>query len=382
MDFGPSLHVFPGGAVDAADQELGARSVLDAAGCAAAWAGDMAPPAALGHAVAAIRELHEEAGILLACHADGSPVGADELGQATAAGTGGLAAISDALDLVLRTDLLVPLARWVTPTGETSRRYDARFYAAALPVGAAVAPDEREVVAHEWARPADALDDAASGRILVWPPTSTMLRWLAPAEGLDDVRALLAPSGPSRSPRVEPVDDDIVRVVLATAGGIPGCEVHCWLVGREQVIVVDPGDPNDEAAEAILATVAARGGRVAAIVVTAAVPDHVGGASGLAGRTGAPVLASATAARLIGQPVSLLADGMEIAAAGTPLRVLEVPGDPDGAVVVEVGGGRALLTGDVGTAGPSRGIREHRGRGDEDAAFLAQLAGRRLPAHA
>jgi glyoxylase-like metal-dependent hydrolase (beta-lactamase superfamily II)/8-oxo-dGTP pyrophosphatase MutT (NUDIX family) len=382
MAFGPSLHVFPGGAVDDGDEALGGRSVLDGAACAAAWAGDLAPGAALRHAVAAVRELHEEAGLLLAGHADGSPVDAGELADVAGAGARGLAAIVERLDLVLRTDLLVPLARWVTPPGETTRRYDARFYVAELPDGAGVAHDEREVAACEWTRPADALDSAGLGRILLWPPTSTTLRWLVPATGLGDVRRLLAPSAPSRQPRAEPVADDIVRVRLTTGGGIPGCEVDCWLIGRGRVVVVDPGDPNDEGAEAILATVAARGGRVAAILATAAVPDHVGGVTGLAIRTGAPVLASPAAVSLIGQPASALANGMEIAAGDTPLRVLELPGDPDGAIVLEVDGGRALLTGDLGTAGPSRGIGMRRGSTGEEAAFLAPLAGRRLPAHA
>ena len=70
----------------------------------------------------------------------------------------------------LRGDWLVPLSRWVTPP-VVPRRYDARFFVAWLPEGAELAFDEREVVAHEWIRPADALVAMAAGRVELWMPT-------------------------------------------------------------------------------------------------------------------------------------------------------------------------------------------------------------------
>ena len=45
----------------------------------------------------------------------------------------------------LRTDLLVPLSRWVTPVG-FARRFDTRFFAALMPDGAEATFEGGEVV--------------------------------------------------------------------------------------------------------------------------------------------------------------------------------------------------------------------------------------------
>jgi 8-oxo-dGTP pyrophosphatase MutT (NUDIX family) len=382
MDFGPGLHVFPGGAVEPADGgSLGARSVLDGDAAAARWAGDLGPTAALAHAVAAVRELYEEAGVLLATDQAGRwavPPPHTEPGATREP----LESLATRLDLRLRTDMLVPLARWVTPPSGLARRFDTRFYAAPSPGDGAVSPDRREVVAHEWARPSTALADAAAGRIRLWPPTSTTLRWLEPARSLDDVQRDLAPVQAAPAPRAEPLADDLVRVRLGTAGGIPGCTVDAWLIGRERVLVVDPGDPNDAAADALLGTVAARGGTVAGVVVTAAVADHVGGAVALAERTRAPLLGSPAAVRLMGDPARGVEEGVVMDLGGIAFRVAEVPDSPDGALVLEVPSAGVVLTGDLESPGPARGIGLHRDLDDETAGILARLPGRHLRAHA
>ena len=80
--------------------------------------------------------------------------------------------------LVLRSDLLKPWARWITPELE-SRRYDTRFFAAALPPGQQTADirDEADQVA--WLRPADVLAAARRREIALMPPTAVTLAELA-----------------------------------------------------------------------------------------------------------------------------------------------------------------------------------------------------------
>jgi NUDIX domain. len=83
MAFAPDMHVFPGGRVDAADGDprLVARSVLSPLEAAAGLGGDLPPDVAIATYVAAIREVFEETGVLLA---DGGATGAT--GATVAAG--------------------------------------------------------------------------------------------------------------------------------------------------------------------------------------------------------------------------------------------------------------------------------------------------------
>src|SRR5688572_26301829 len=192
MAFAPDMQVFPGGRVDAADLDpaLAARSVLTAEAAAERLGGDLEPATAMGAHVAAIREAFEEVGVLLADHAPS----ADLVGARSRllADAGAFPAIADSLDLRLRTDLLVPLSRWVTPRS-MPRRFDARFFAAAFPEGAAVTLVGNEVLAQAWHRPLDALESMAAGDLGMWLPTSTTLMQLTHAGSIEEIEERLAP---------------------------------------------------------------------------------------------------------------------------------------------------------------------------------------------
>ncbi len=388
MAFGPGLHVFPGGAVDPEDSDpaLLTSSVLDAAACAAAWAGDLSPETAIAHAVAAIREVFEEAGVLLATLPGGSTLDPTLLAAALADGAS-LADVVRRHDLVLRTDLLVPLAHWVTPPMGMSRRYDTRFYVAAMD-GAALSLDDREVAAHEWIAPASALEECAEGRIALWPPTSATLRQLAPARGIADVRTHLAPVAGWVRPVTDGPGDGLVRVRATGAGGIPGLAVNTYLVGHRRLVVVDPGDPGEPAMDAILAASAERGAEITGVILTAPVPDHAGGVLVVAERLGVPVLAAASAVRdasaLVAGPVRGLRDEEEVTLGDVPLRVVATPGTHPGHIALWASSVGAVLTGDLDGPGPSRGIPEPvdaRALDRSRARVTALAAGLRLPAH-
>jgi 8-oxo-dGTP pyrophosphatase MutT (NUDIX family) len=120
--------VFPGGAVD--KEEGHGDSALRAA---------------------ALRELDEEAGIVLA----------------------------DPMELV-------PFSRWITPA-QVKTRFDTWFFLAPLPEGAVPAVDGQEVVDLRWFGPADALEASRQGELLLVFPTIKHLEQLSVFASADEL---------------------------------------------------------------------------------------------------------------------------------------------------------------------------------------------------
>ena len=182
MAFAADAHVFPGGRVDVDDAD---PSLLARAGVGAT-----------DHDIAAIRELFEEAGVLLAT--GGSREERRIVRSRLVRGETTFRASAEALDLRLDTSALVPLSRWVTPAG-MPRRFDARFYVAELPADAEVSIEGGEVVEAAWFAPRAALDAMSRGDLSMWLPTSSTIQQLEFVRSIDDVRSGLAPGRQARS---------------------------------------------------------------------------------------------------------------------------------------------------------------------------------------
>ena len=354
MAFAPDMDVFPGGRVDAddADPSLARRSVVDAGKASAALGGDLAPGLALAAHVAAIRELFEEAGVLLADRSDDDPVPTRALGQARSALVGGeltFGRLAADLDLRLRTDRLVALSRWVTPP-TLPRRFDARFFAAELPVGKRVSFEGDEVAGHAWRTPEAALGAMADGEIGMWLPTSATLQQLEHARSIEDIREHLAPR-PLGAIGVDTITPEVLRIVMPAGGGVAGQPVCAYLVGRRRFVLVDPGDPTGPALDRVLALVAERGGSIAAIAITHADPDHMGGAEAMAEITGAPVLGGPGSGRFLPHAVRELANGAVVDLGDVQLRAVHTPGPrPDHLAFLvgdESAAGSVALVGDL-----------------------------------
>jgi recombination protein RecT len=162
-DFAPGAYVFPGGAVHGQDAELGD-----------------------GIEAAAVRELFEEVGILLARRGRAFARDADS------AKVRGLLAGGMDFNHALRESLLVPafdrlayLTRWVTPS-QLRRRFDARFFLARLPAGQKVTPQADEVVEWVWVRPDEALGDPS---ITLVYATRAVLESVATGEDAESLMA-------------------------------------------------------------------------------------------------------------------------------------------------------------------------------------------------
>ena len=362
MAFAGGMHVFPGGRVDPADASpsLAARSVVGAVEAAVLLGGDLAPADALATHIAAIRELWEEGGILLA----ESLAGSGEITDARAAlvdGSTDFAELAEALDLSLRTDLLAPLSRWVTPLGYP-RRFDARFFAAALPVAGAVSIASGEVSEIGWHTPRGALDAMGAGRIGLWLPTSATLQQLEHLASIEELPRL-APGAMGEVVDDEPVPS-VTRVVMPAGGGVAGQPVCAYLVGERRLVLVDPGDPTGPGLERCLEIVAGRAGTIEAIALTHVDPDHHAGAEALAERLGVPVLTGPGGGRWLPYAVRELSDGESLGEGDVAVRVLATPGPRPDHVAFVVGDGGAILTGDLGGR---RGARSLPGPTDEEA---------------
>jgi 8-oxo-dGTP pyrophosphatase MutT (NUDIX family) len=151
--------------------------------------------------VAAVREVFEECGVLLAGPDVDSVVG-DVSGpqwQAERAALlsheRSLAQVLIARGLVLRSDLLRARAHWVTPEFEP-RRYDTRFFAALLPAGQ-IADDQSSESDHaDWADPVALLKDYARGGALMLPPTVVCVEQVAAAGSVAEFLATEVPIAP------------------------------------------------------------------------------------------------------------------------------------------------------------------------------------------
>ncbi|GGN09861.1 hypothetical protein GCM10009721_42270 [Terrabacter tumescens] len=175
MEFAPSMMVFPGGGVDERDGELG----LPWAGPSPAeWAERLgcSPAEAQMYVAAAIREVLEECGVLLASPSASGPlafVGGPEWSEIRRGLVERRLSLADVLHdkgLVLRSDLIVAKAHWLTPVFEP-RRYDTWFFAAVMPPFQVADGDTSEADHADWFVPSELLEAYAAGSALMLPPT-------------------------------------------------------------------------------------------------------------------------------------------------------------------------------------------------------------------
>jgi glyoxylase-like metal-dependent hydrolase (beta-lactamase superfamily II)/8-oxo-dGTP pyrophosphatase MutT (NUDIX family) len=374
MAFAPDVHVFPGGRVDEADLDpsVQARSVVSPAAASDGLGGDLPPVDALGAYIAAIREAFEEVGILLA-DVPGSADLADARDRLLRSPSAWRSIVED-FDLRLRTDLLVPLSRWVTPP-TLPRRFDTRFFAAAAPDGVDVTLIGGEVAAHAWWPPKTALDAMAEGDLELWVPTSTTLTQLRYVESLDDIRRSLVP-GPLGEIEVEDVAADIVRIRMPAGGGVAGQPIDAYLVGRERFVLIDPGDPTGPGLDRAVEEATKRGGSIEAVALTCAEPDHAGGAESIREQLGIEVCVGPYGSNHLPYAVRQLEDGSVLDDGDVPLRLVWTPGLEWATSAFVVGEGRFAVTGDLDG---ERGARSIFGPIDEErwqasVAHLAEVA--------
>jgi 8-oxo-dGTP pyrophosphatase MutT (NUDIX family) len=227
MAFAAGFFVFPGGSVDARDEDFADESWVGPplAEWAAALSADV--PTARALVCAAVRETFEESGVMLA-GPDADTVVADTSGEDWEADR--LALLDRSLSLaellrrrglVLRADLLRAWAHWITPDVEP-KRFNTRFFVAAMPPGQRTRDVGGEADRVVWMRPADALAGNQRGEMSMLPPTIATITDVA---AYPSVEAVLA-AGTLREvtpihPKVLLDENDGIRFLLPSDPDYP-----------------------------------------------------------------------------------------------------------------------------------------------------------------
>lgn len=171
MKFFGGYYVFPGGAVDKADDIQDWKGVIN---------GARNDTVELAHYVAAARELFEEVGVLVCKKKDGSPLLLDdskelEYRRLLISGELSFLQLLKKEGLLFQLEHLTYIGQIITPN-RSRIRFDTRFFLTQLPEGQTPIPDAREISDTKWISPAEALTAYYNGEILLGPPTIHVLK--------------------------------------------------------------------------------------------------------------------------------------------------------------------------------------------------------------
>ena len=367
-------HVFPGGALDKADRDV--RVLRRVAGVSDSQASARLgiESGGLAYWVAAIRECFEEAGILLAEGENGRAVDAGraaQLAQYRPLLHGGKLDFAEFLEkerLLLRAGDLAYFGHWITAPGR-ARRFDTRFFLALAPAGQTGSHDGSELVDSLWLRPQEAIEREARGEMeLVFATKNTLadlqrfarakdafeharesevetnracwalgpdgaaalfrrrdpqyfeIHWADPEE-TGQTSVALVPGVPKR------LDQYVTRLVAPNPGMMTGPGTNTYLVGENDLAVIDPGPAIDEHVQAVLA---AGAGRIRWVLCTHTHLDHSPAAAAIKAATGAVVIGRPAPAHP-GQdqgfaPDRVMGHGDRFLFGGLTLRALHTPG--------------------------------------------------------
>ena len=173
------------------------------------------------------------------------------------------------------------------------------------------------------------------------------------------------------------VGPEVVRGLVApNPGPLTLDGTRTWLVGKERVLLIDPGPVDERHIGEIRRSIAGR--PVDGILLTHAHADHSASASLLSGELGAPILASSSTLARLGLPGRVLADGdaVPVSAAGpsrSRLQVVETPGHSADHLSFLLLPQRWLFTGDLVLGSGSSAVLHPDGRVGDYIASIRKL---------
>lgn len=355
LRFFGGFHAFPGGKVSPVDRRIAADSAL----CVTV------EPTASDRTVAAVRELFEETGILLARRADGTypDPGAvlDYTRRKLLRADWDFDQALRRLQLQIHARDLMPLGTLVTPPFVPTR-FDTQFFLTRLPPNQTSTIWPGELTEGIWTKANDALAAWTRGDWLVSPPTVAILEAarIAPAASVEhQVKAVLEAAS---QPAIPPIYfAPLVRMIpLDTQSLPPSTHTNAFLMGRNPAYLIDPGTAVEEEQGRLFAAIdehLAAGGGLNAVVLTHHHPDHIGAANRCAERYRVPILAHPAAARRLEGEVAVSAfieEGQRLDLGRTPdgrqgwfLEALLTPGHAPGHLAFWDPYYRLLFAGDL-----------------------------------
>ncbi|HEY7310024.1 MAG TPA: MBL fold metallo-hydrolase [Gemmataceae bacterium] len=338
---------FPGGKVHGDDREL-AR----------------ATPGLTAQHVAAVRELFEEIGVLLAHDDAGAFPTAEELAPLRRELMAEQMTFNDLLAerrLHLRPDDLTVAGSLVTPPFSTYR-FDTAFFVAVLPPGQTAEVWPGELTEGAWLSAERVLAEWDAGDKLVSPPTVVLLQAIhgRPVEKLPErVRPLLHEL---TAGAIHPIwfSPAVQMVPLFAQGLPPSTHTNAYLVGADPAYLFDPGatDPIEQGRLfALLDGRLTEGMRLRGVVLTHHHSDHIGAANACAQRYHVPILAHPLTAQALRGRVEVtrhLNDGDQLDLGPAPdgngrwhLQAIHTPGHAPGHLCFHESRYRLLFVGDM-----------------------------------
>jgi ribonuclease/clavin/mitogillin len=317
-----------------------------------------------GLRVAAVRELFEETGVLLARRGDSRfpPAGSElrELRKQVLAECPPFAYLLARRGLHIQPEDLRAIGRLVTPPF-TAVRFDTAFYVASLPPEQEAEIWPGELAEGEWLLPAALLERWTRGECLISPPTLMLLQ-AARNRVINELPQRLASLISSLDGGALPpifFAPDVQLLPLAASALPPSTHTNAYLVGRDPAYLIDPGPENPEEHQRlfdVLDTQKALGRRLAAVVLTHHHRDHVGAAHVCAERYRVPIWAHALTAEVLKSKLIISrelqdADRLELGQAPDGhswfLETLHTPGHAAGHLAFYEPHYRLLFAGDM-----------------------------------
>ena len=191
-------YVYPGGRVDREDGSLEMCSFskgVTLEETRTILGGTISPEESFAHWIAGIRELFEEAGVLLAYDEKGKLLqlkGPEErqrfmsYRESLQKDKKSICEMAQKEKLLFALDQLHYYAHWITPEAR-SERFDTRFFLTRYPSGQEATHDQKETTAGAWLTPQKALEENLTGEVVLSPPTLKTLEDLSRFENIEEI---------------------------------------------------------------------------------------------------------------------------------------------------------------------------------------------------